>query len=313
MNPFAPFFSLKIINFIENKLGNFFLSKNKIEFFFSDTDILLIDFRHKYESYGKKTIENCFKNLNIKKIFLLPHACHYTRPLDEFNGYENKNTLLLPKKNIIFWIPMFYDELNNFKKYNFEVLGYPELKRSYETPINYINNRNVLILVRNFRNDNLKTNDNSFVYENLENYELFKRYVNIKNKFLSDKKIIFKLHPKISKTFFESFIGSIWPDDNYEIIYDSILGYLDNIFMSISTYSTVNILTISKKIPTIIINCRFQKYVNEWNLMNDTYNKLNFFCENNEILYKKVAFVINNDISEYLEEDRHIIQSQWLN
>lgn len=304
---------ISIFNQLEKIIGNLFLSNSKINNFFKDTDYLLIDFRHKYDSFGKQVLENSIKNINLKKIFLLPHACHYTRPYDEFRGLDSKTSFNLPTSKVLFWIPMRYDELNNYKKYKYEVLGYPEISNCIKNPSNYKDSNNVLILVRNFQSNKSKTKDNSFVYEKQENLELFNLFLNLKVNYLQDKKFIFKLHPKISKELFIKFISDIWPDDNYIIVYDSIIAYLDDIFLSISSYTTLNILTISKKIPTLIYNCRFQRYVNKWSSIKDIYEKFSFFCEDDNILKQKIKYILINNISHHLEKDQNLVKEKWIN
>ncbi len=311
-NFFLRILPISFLNQLENVIGNLFLSSFKINDFFRDTDYLLIDFRHKYESFGKRIIEKSFNNINLKKIFLLPHACHYTRPYDEFKGFDSDTGFNLPNSKVFFWIPMRYNELNNYKKHKYEVLGYPEISNCIKNPSNYKSSNNVLILVRNFLSNNTKTMDNSFVYEKHENIELFNLFLDLKENYLQDKKFIFKLHPKISKELFTNFISNIWPDENYIIVYDSILGYLDDIYLSISSYTTLNIVTISKKIPTLIFNCRFQRYVNKWSSIKDIYEKFSFFCEDDKILKQKTKYILKNDISAYLEKDLNLVKEKWI-
>jgi len=311
-NNFLKYFPTSFLNFLENFLGELFLSDKKINIFFKNTDYLLIDFRHKYESFGKKKLENIIKNNDLKNIFLLPHACHYTRPFDEFKGIESKKGITIPLHKATFWLPMHYDELNNYKKFNYQILGYPEINNCIQNPINYKSNNSILILVRNFKIDNSTTNNDSFVYEKKENLIYFNFYLNMKKKYFSDKKFIFKLHPKISEDLFIEFIDNIWPDKNYKIVYDSIFGYLDDIFLSISTYSTLNVVTISKKIPTIIINCRFHQYVNKWLLMSKIYKQFNFFSNDLNTCETNINYILNNDISKQLNSDINLVKKVWL-
>ena len=63
---------------------------------------------------------------------------------------------------VIFWIPMYYNELENYKKYQYEILGYPEIDNCLKNPSDYKSKNNILILVRNFRIDDLSTKDDSF-------------------------------------------------------------------------------------------------------------------------------------------------------
>ncbi len=306
------FLPISFINIIENLFGTLFLSNKKLDIFFKNTDYLLIDFRHKYESFGKKNIEKILIKKNIKNILLLPHACHYTRPFDEFKGIESKNCISFPINKTTFWIPMYYDELNKYSKFKYKVLGYPELNNCLLNQTHYKSKNSILILVRNFKIDNSTTNNDSFVYEKEENLIYFKFFLDMKKKYFKEKEFIFKLHPKISENLFKEFIEDLWPDKNYKIVYDSIFGYLDDIFLSISTYSTLNIVTISKKIPTIIINCRFHKYVNEWSLIKKIYNKLNFFSKDLKICERNIKYILNNDITDNLNSDIELIKKIWL-
>lgn len=310
-NLLLKYLPVSFLNFLEIFFGELFLSNKKINFFFKDTDYLLIDFRHKYESFGKKNIEKILKKNHLKNILLLPHACHYTRPFDEFKGIDSKIGISIPIQKATFWLPMHYDELNKFKKYNYQILGYPEIKTCIKNPINFKSNNSILILVRNFKIDNSTTSNDSFVYEKNENLIYFNFFLDMKKKYFINKKFIFKLHPKISEDLFIDFIENIWPDNNYKIVYDSIFGYLDDIFLSISTYSTLNIVTISKKIPTIIINCRFHKYVNEWIIINKIYKQFNFFSHNLKKCETNINYIINNDISEKLNNDIKLVKKIW--
>ena len=311
-NLIFTFLPISFINILENFLGELFLSDKKINHFFAKTDYLLIDFRHKYDSFGKKSIEKILIGNNFKKILLLPHACHYTRPFDEFKGIESKNGISIPIVKSIFWIPMQYKELNKYKKFKYKVFGYPEINNCIANPINYENKNSILILVRNFKIDNSKTKNDSFVYEKKENLAYFMFFLDMKKKYFKDKHFIFKLHPKISEDLFIEFIDKLWPDRNYKIVYDSIFGYIDDIYMSISTYSTLNIVTISKKIPTVIINCRFHQYVNKWLLMKQLYEQLNFFSNNLTICERNIKYILNNDIKQSLNNDVKLIKKIWL-
>ena len=308
---FLKFIPVSFFNFIEKLIGDFFLSQSKLSTFLSDTDYLLIDFRHKYESFGKKNIDQIIKKIDLKNILLLPHACHYTRPFDEFKGIESKDGISIPMDKVIFWIPMYYNELENYKKYQYEILGYPEIDNCLKNPSDYKSKNNILILVRNFRIDDLSTKDDSFLYQKNENSDLFNFYLEIKNKYFPKKKFIFKLHPKISEDLFLDFIDNIWPDNNYDVVYDSIFGYLDRIYMSISSYSTLNIVTISKKIPTIIVNCRFHQYVNKWSKLDQIYKKFNFFSEDLKDCENKIKYILHNDISKELSNDSNLVKKIW--
>ena len=81
--------------------------------------------------------------------------------------------------------------------------------------------------------------------------------------------------------------------------------------MSISSYSTLNIVTISKKIPTIIVNCRFHQYVNKWSKLDQIYKKFNFFSEDLKDCENKIKYILHNDISKELSNDSNLVKKIW--
>jgi hypothetical protein len=260
-------------------------------------DIILFDNRNGYNFPGRNSIYNYMYHKK-KPVFLIPHAPHMRDAFSEFCEFDEFGDelpqfchFLVPLKYGTPWIG------RENKKKQFIVSGYPGLDKSWLSYCKkckksehfqkiYNNDKKYIIFsMRRYLSPGVKRDDNTDDY--VLSYDEMIDALLILEKFIKKIKyeglIILKPHPSNNFNDIKQLMKNV-PLIDYIISKESIYAHLHHALLLYSLPSTVSLVTAFAGIPTIIVDGRLQKTINQnWVILKEIYEMSSFTININNI------------------------------